>query len=734
MRSPSDTKPDVPVDPGGPRWGAALVALVLLPALPLLTGRGALIQHDINISDLLHSHFPYRAFLGESLRGGHFPLWMPDAFFGTPLAGQIEAGSFYPPHWLIFGLLEPWHAMGVSIAADLLLAAAGCWLLARRYGADRVSAALAAVAFAWCGHMVSHARHPNMHATFALLPWATLATERLLSSGGRRGGPALGLAVGGMVLAGHPQVTYVAMLFLGARLLSALPGTDRAGWLPRIGAFTAAAALGAGLGAVALGPAVHFTGAAQGELAASWEYATQLPFQWRDLLSFVAPSAVGAMETYDYRGAGLPWGNYAYCGLAPLALSAAAVAAARGRVTGFYAGIGLLGLAASLGEATPVFWLLWTAVPGMKLFRFPNRFLLPVMLAVAVLGALGLARLVRAIRARRPGPLGPLVAALVVLGTMADLGQHARPRFPIDDAAPWRDRGAVARMIDGGSAPGRVYTFEEWQHWERAFHQARGFTEGFEPYRNAWMLPLGTGGSLKGLRSATGYTRMIHHRSAALWQPYPRPSSYPAFVPYPRDDRGRITRQQRSLLDRWGVRYLVSLTPLEDEGLTRLGSVVWENQRALPRAWVAGEWVAADDLEAAARWVLDGGLDRPRVPAIEGAEAASGGAPGEATVEERGPNALEITLGDHGGGMLIVADSWDEGWRATVDGAPAPVLPANGCQRAVPVPAGARVVRMDYHPPWLGASLAVTGASAILLLAWSLAARRRSAGEDADAD
>ena len=719
MTHPEDTHPD------GPRWGLALIALVLLPVAGLLSGRGVPILHDVNISDLLHSHLPYRAFLGESLRGGHFPLWMPDVFFGTPLAGQIEAGSFYPPHWLIFGLFEPWRALGIAVAADLLLAAGGCWLLARRYGADRVSAALAAVSFAWCGHMLSHTRHINMHAAFALLPWATVATERLIAAGGRRGGAALGLLVGAMVLAGHPQVTYVAMLFLGARLLSALPG--RGDWPRLVGAFTAAAILGAGLGAAALGPAVHFTEVAQGELAASWDYATELPFQWRDLLSFVAPAAVGSMETYDYRGAGLPWGNYAYCGLAPLALAAAA---GRSRVAGFYAGIGLLGLAASLGAATPVFGLLWTLVPGMKLFRFPNRFLLPVMLAVAVLGALGLARLLRAIRARRPGGLASLVGALVVVGTMADLDRAARPRFPVDEAGPWRDRGAVARAIERGGAPGRVYTFDEWTIWERAFRRARGFTEGFEPYREAWALPLGSSGVLKGLRSATGYTRMLHHRSAALWQPYPRPSSYPSFVPYPRDDQGHISRQQRGLLDRWGVRYLVSLSPLEAGGLRRLGPAVWENERALPRAWVAGRWVAAEDLEAAARWVLDGGLDQPWVPAVEGiAPGGPGGEPEPARVEEQGPNRLTIHLGDrHGGGMLILADTWDEGWRATVDGAPAPVLPANACQRAVPVPAGAQEVRMVYWPPWLGPSLGLSAAAALLLLAWYAAERHGRVG------
>jgi hypothetical protein len=55
--------------------------------------------------------------------------------------------------------------------------------------------------------------------------------------------------------------------------------------------------------------------------------------------------------------------------------------------------------------------------------------------------------------------------------------------------------------------------------------------------------------------------------------------------------------------------------------------------------------------------------------------------------------------------LLVVADNWFPAWRASVDGAEAPVLRAYHTLRAVPVPAGEHVVEMSYRSEVLGRSL-----------------------------
>jgi hypothetical protein len=63
---------------------------------------------------------------------------------------------------------------------------------------------------------------------------------------------------------------------------------------------------------------------------------------------------------------------------------------------------------------------------------------------------------------------------------------------------------------------------------------------------------------------------------------------------------------------------------------------------------------------------------------------------------------------------LVVRASHARGWRAHVDGVPAPVLRANGKHRAVAVPAGRHEVVLRYAPPGLVAGAALSLASLLV--------------------
>ncbi|MGH9356631.1 MAG: YfhO family protein, partial [Terriglobia bacterium] len=65
---------------------------------------------------------------------------------------------------------------------------------------------------------------------------------------------------------------------------------------------------------------------------------------------------------------------------------------------------------------------------------------------------------------------------------------------------------------------------------------------------------------------------------------------------------------------------------------------------------------------------------------------------------------------------VILLDRYDSGWRAWVDGHPAPVLRADLVFRAVQVSSGEHLVRFEYHQIGLRSGLAITlGAFALLL-------------------
>jgi uncharacterized membrane protein YfhO len=115
---------------------------------------------------------------------------------------------------------------------------------------------------------------------------------------------------------------------------------------------------------------------------------------------------------------------------------------------------------------------------------------------------------------------------------------------------------------------------------------------------------------------------------------------------------------------------------------------------------------------------------------IEGEPAdARSGEPLDAAVRvlPGGPNERTIEVDTPRAGWLVVLDSWDRGWKATVRGRETPVRRADFAYRAVRVPAGRSVVEMEYRTPGLriGIALSVLGLLAALAC-WLWPLRRRA--------
>ena len=105
--------------------------------------------------------------------------------------------------------------------------------------------------------------------------------------------------------------------------------------------------------------------------------------------------------------------------------------------------------------------------------------------------------------------------------------------------------------------------------------------------------------------------------------------------------------------------------------------------------------------------------------------APNRGAP--ATIVEDGEHAVEVEASLAANGLLVLADTYYPGWRATVNGMRAPVLPANAWMRAVPVPAGRSRVVLSYRSRYLLAGALVSAAALALMAAALVRGRRESA-------
>jgi hypothetical protein len=104
---------------------------------------------------------------------------------------------------------------------------------------------------------------------------------------------------------------------------------------------------------------------------------------------------------------------------------------------------------------------------------------------------------------------------------------------------------------------------------------------------------------------------------------------------------------------------------------------------------------------------------------------------GQARVERRSPGDWRIAFQAPACGRLVVAETWDPGWRAWIDGRPAAVERLPGILMGIPVGPGAGSVELRYHPDGFVPGLALSAVGLCAATGGALAGRRRREGTHA---
>lgn len=153
-----------------------------------------------------------------------------------------------------------------------------------------------------------------------------------------------------------------------------------------------------------------------------------------------------------------------------------------------------------------------------------------------------------------------------------------------------------------------------------------------------------------------------------------------------------------------------------------------------PRVSVVPAWTVAGSARDALRGVLTPGFDPSRMAYLEsdpGIAQVTDAQAGSATYTEVAPEDVRIEVDAPAPSIVVVRNSYEPGWSATVDGRPAPVLATDYLLQGVPVAAGQHVVWLVYRDPEVsrgltaGALVWLTLLSAIPATMW-LERRRRS--------
>ena len=764
--------------------GAILLVTLVVPLFfrDVVLGGRAFFERDIQVYWLGQT-----VSLVRQWASGSWPLWDPSQSFGQPFLANPSTQVLYPWTWLSL-VLGPETQYTVFAVGHIVLSAVGFLLLARYLGLSLGAAGLSALVWALSGPLLSLVSLWHHLSGAALIPWVMLAAWRTLDRPEGRSILGLAAAAAFQILAGSADMVLMTGLAVTALVLSRIDWQAPTG--PANGRIMKALALAAAL-ALAVSAALWLPawewarGSSRMGLPESQRVFWSLhPLNALQLLVPLLPQRLPLDPSWweTLYGAASPFLGSLYLGLGglPLVLAAFRCGGAPAR---FLAAVGAGALVMALGSYGLVYTLLASALPFLRILRYPVKATIFVAFAWALLAGIGL----DAWWKRDDGPRGwrwrtltvaSLVLALATGLGLALLGQAspmaaavAQARWALIAGAATAVMAYIALLSAGPSrrwavlvlvvadlvvahaglnptaprgtftppppvvaaireaSPVRLFVFEYADVVGKSYKRplaSRLFvlpSGAVERARALWAYPLNPTSRQWGLESA------FDRDPLGLSPPYAE--ALAGILRLAEETPGFLR-----LLRMGSVQYVIALHTEGLEDLEALGTFessfpapvrLYRVPRPLPEAYVVGQAIRADGRQALAE-LADPAFDPEKTVLLASGDAAAPAVnfEGMARVIERKPDLLRAVVEAKQEGYLVITRTFDPSWRATVDGQPVPVQRANLAFQAVRVPAGRHVVETAYRPASVASGLLISTSGLLALLALAFVVARRA--------
>jgi hypothetical protein len=175
------------------------------------------------------------------------------------------------------------------------------------------------------------------------------------------------------------------------------------------------------------------------------------------------------------------------------------------------------------------------------------------------------------------------------------------------------------------------------------------------------------------------------------------------------------------VLDMLNVRYVIFRgTPPTNVHAAFQGTDYWVlvNSNALTRAFVPRRVETETDDKARLAKLAAGDFDPREVAYVESPLTLSGPCRGEAKIVDENPTRVRVSLRMETPGLVVLADLWDKGWQAYLDGKRVRILRTNHAIRGVVVPAGTATLEFRYSPASFTWGLRLAALAGMVQAAW----------------
>lgn len=345
------------------------------------------------IWDTADFHYPVMYHIGYFWSHGVMPLWNSFIFNGHPSFADPQSQTYYPINILLglFLALSP-KVIYLQLVLHYALAGLFMFLLASHYIGTLTGRIMAALVYMFSGFMVTHFQHLAVINTVTWLPILLYLLEKIR----REKKPIYiiiaGLLLGVTILAGHPQT----LLYLGYALFFSIcyfviAGDKEDGkfsYYP-FRAFIIICLIAISITAIQLIPSFEFSTLSNRSEHLTYEFASgsgQLPF--KNLITMFVPDYYGSIKG-PYVGQVDISQSLIYFGTIPLLMVGFALVYRQNLNTYFFFAMAVFSLLISMGDYGFIFKWLYYYAPGFNLFRSPVHFGFVFMLYVALLAGQG---------------------------------------------------------------------------------------------------------------------------------------------------------------------------------------------------------------------------------------------------------------------------------------------------------------------------------------------------------
>ena len=175
------------------------------------------------------------------------------------------------------------------------------------------------------------------------------------------------------------------------------------------------------------------------------------------------------------------------------------------------------------------------------------------------------------------------------------------------------------------------------------------------------------------------------------------------------------------ILDMLGVRYVIFRgSPPAALQPDFAGPDYWvmTNGNALPRVYVPWKVETIEDDQERLAKLGDPGFNPAYVAYVEQKIDLPALCEGRAEIVDEIPTRVTVSLTMMTPGLVVLADRWDKGWNAYLDGRPAPILRTNHALRGVVAPAGKATLEFRYEPASFAWGLRLAAVGLLATLGW----------------